>query len=196
MAERTWQRARGEARESLVDGECIWRVNERMAGKFVERHGRLTWLRTGSLPRPDPRDFQDIRHTSHKRVAKHEVNQLEPSPSSTSSSLSSFLRRCSTFSFAQLSYAYFPKLFYVFHASLNSNQAREYADRNRNSPVTSVVANRPTNGASMTRVGDSSETKPRVLVRLVCSLGDFEEPGRRVVPLETESSKHRRKLWF
>lgn len=49
---------------------------------------------------------------------------------------------------------------------------------NRNSPVSRVVANRR-NGSPMTQAGgDSSETKPRLLVRLICCLGDFEELGR------------------
>ena len=49
--------------------------------------------------------------------------------------------------------------------------------------MSSVVANRSTNGAPMTRVGDSSETKPRVPVRLICCPGDFRGTGAdKVVP--------------
>lgn len=71
---------------SLAGGECVrrsewarterWGGGEGGGGRGSSWHARSTWLRAGSPPRPDPRDFQDIRHTRGSTGAG--VNQLEP----------------------------------------------------------------------------------------------------------------------
>lgn len=72
---------RGRGGRGVSGGECVRRGEWARGSSW---HARSTWLRAGSPPRPDPRDFQDIRHTREGRRAQGSTNS-NPSPSSSPS---------------------------------------------------------------------------------------------------------------